>query len=328
LGANESVFGASPFAVTAMQEAAARGQWYGDPTAFELRSALAARIGGGLDNYVVGAGIDGLLLHLCRAYLAPGDAVVTTQGSYPTFEYAVVQTGARLERVPYRDYAPDLEGLAERANETRARLVYLANPDNPSGALSSASDIANLRGLLPAGCLLVLDEAYAEFVGEVAAPDFADSFVVRVRTFSKAYGMAGLRVGYVIGHPDTLAPLNLTRAHFEVSSVSLDGALAAYDDAVFLASVVARNAVQRDKLSALLARHGLTPRPSWTNFVLGDAGTPDRASAIVARLAELGVFIRKPGQPPLDRFVRVSVGLDEDLAVLDEALVASALQHG
>jgi histidinol-phosphate aminotransferase len=317
LGANESVFGPSPQAVEAMREQVARSQNYGDPLAFELRVALSSKFGGSLENYLVGPGIDGLLGHLAVAYLDRGSTVITTQGSYPTFEYAVATTGAKVERVPYKNFAVDLEGLAQKADEIQANLVYIANPDNPSGSFHPGEAIKNFLQLLPSSTLIVLDEAYLDFV---APYDIDDERVIRLRTFSKAYGMAGMRVAYAMGNPKLLAPVNKVRAHFEVNSVAQAGALASLRDGEFLNSVVLQNQTNREYLSDLLNRFGLAPLKSFTNFVLADAGTKDRAERIVIQLRNEGVFIRKPAFPPFDSFIRVSIGLDADLDILDVAL--------
>ncbi len=317
LGANESVFGASPRAIEAMSQAAHAPQWYGDPLSYELKTELALQFNLSLDHFVVGPGIDGLFSHLASAYLEPNDKVVTTLGSYPTFNYFIDAVGAELVQVPCRDLQVDLSGLAEAVKLHHAKAVYVANPDNPSGTFHSGEAIQGFIDSLPDHVLIILDEAYIDFVDSY---DVSDHRLIRLRTFSKAHGMAGARVAFAFGEPKALQPLNRIRPHFEVSSIAQAGALASLRDQTHLAKVKEMNRVAKFDLSILLEKLGLFPLTSSTNFVLGDAGSKERAEAIVAGLREEGVFIRKPGLAPLDRYIRVTVGLEDDHQILVKAL--------
>jgi histidinol-phosphate aminotransferase len=323
LGANESVFGPSPRAVAAIA-AAARDAWmYGDPECHDLKAAIAAHHGLGPESVVIGEGIDGLLGSLVRLLVAPGTPVVTSLGTYPTFNYHVAGFGGVLRPVPYRDDSPDFDGLAAAARETAAPLVYLANPDNPMGAWHPAAAVARLLDSLPADSLLCLDEAYADTAPPDALPplDGSDARLIRMRTFSKAHGLAGLRVGYALGHPALIAAFDRVRNHFATGRVAQAGALAALGDADHLAATVARIAAARESLAALAREAGLVPLPSATNFVTIDCGGDGHfARRVVAALAERGVFVRMPFAPPQDRCIRVSAGTDADLALLGEVL--------
>lgn len=321
LGANESAFGPSPRAIEVMRDAARKISWYGDPESGELREALAAhhRI---TDRCIVaGNGIDGLLGMIARVCVAPGDAVVTTAGTYPTFAYHVLGFGGILYTVPYRDDRIDCEALAGTARKTKARLVYIANPDNPSGTWRSAADIITLRDNLPEPCLLVLDEAYADFAPPESLPeiDTADPRIARVRTFSKAHGLAGARVGYMIAHPTLIDAIGKIRNQFEVSRLSQMAALASLEDPAHIARVLKAVNEGRGEYERLAADLGLPVIPSKTNFLCIDVGGPDRARDILARLLKRGVFIRMPGAPPLDRCIRVTVGLPEERSLFAEA---------
>ncbi len=310
LGANESAFGPSPLAREAMRAAADRVEYYGDPESFDLRTVLARRLGVGIENIVVGSGIDDLLGLVVRVVLEPGETAVTSLGAYPTFTYHVHGFGGKLERVPYTDDRNDLAGLAEAARHTDACLVYLANPDNPTGSWFSADVVADFVEQLPASTLLVLDEAYAEFAPpEAILPMRADnSRVVHVRTFSKAYGMAGARIGYAVASREVIAAFEKVRLHFGVSSLAQAGALAALEDDEYLRTVIAQVAEGREDYARLGTELGLRPVPSAANFVSFDTGSPERARALLNALAARGVFVRMPGAPPLDRYVRVTVG--------------------
>ncbi|MDO5648483.1 pyridoxal phosphate-dependent aminotransferase [Paracoccus sp. (in: a-proteobacteria)] len=323
LGANENGFGPSPRAIAAMSRAAAEVWKYGDPDLFDLKTALAAQCGVTPAHITVGEGIDGILGNLVRLMIAPGDAVVTSDGAYPTFNYHVAGFGGALHKVPYRNDAEDPAALAARAAQVGARLVYLANPDNPMGSWVPGADIAAMLDALPGDCLLVLDQAYGEFAPDDAVPDIAadDPRVIRMRTFSKAYGMAGARIGYAIGAPDLIAGFDRIRNHFGVSRMAQAGALAALNDRDWLAQTVAQVARARDRIGVIAAENGMRALPSATNFVAVDTGRDgDFARRVVAGLAELGVFIRMPGVAPLDRCIRISCGPDAELDVLADAL--------
>jgi histidinol-phosphate aminotransferase len=310
LGANESSFGPSPRALEAMREAAARVSYYGDPENYDLRTALAAHHGVGIEHIIVGSGADDLLGLTVRAFLDRGEIAVMSLGGYPTFAYHVTGYGGVLERIPYRDDRNDLDALADTARHVGARMVYLANPDNPSGTWHTATDVLAFRERLPDDCLLLLDEAYADFAPPDALPplDTDDPRMLRVRTFSKAHGMAGARIGYAIASAETIRTFDKIRLHFGVNSIAQAGALASLGDPEFVRSVVVAVAEGRRDYEALAHELDLPSLPSATNFVCIDVGGVERAQALVAALAERGVFIRMPGAPPLNRCIRVTVG--------------------
>ena len=316
LGANESAFGPSPSAVVAMRDAIAESADYGDPESHELRSALAAIHGVTIDHITIGSGIDDLLGLVVRTFLERGATAVTSLGAYPTFNFHVAGYGGNLERVPYQDDRSDLEMLAASARQTSASLVYLANPDNPSGSWHSAEAIAAFRENLPTGTLLLLDEAYCDFAPDDAIPpiDADDDSIIRVRTFSKAHGMAGLRIGYAITTTQTHLAFDKVRLHFGVNRIAQAGALASLGDTTYLRGVVAAVAEGRHDYSQLALKLGLVPLASATNFVSIDVGGRKRAELLLAALAEQGVFVRMPGAPPLDRCIRVTVGTPDQRA--------------
>lgn len=326
LGANENVFGPSPRAIEAMAQAA-RDVWkYGDPENHDLRHALAAHHGVGADNVVVGEGIDGLLGYLVRMLIAPGDAVVTSEGAYPTFNFHVAGFGGVLHKVPYKGDHEDPDALITRAAETGAKLIYLANPDNPMGSWHDAATIARMIKAVPEGALLALDEAYVDLAPDGTAPEIApeDPRVIRMRTFSKGYGMAGARVGYAIGSAPLIEGFNKIRNHFGMSRIAQAGALAALADQAWLAEVQARVAEARDRIAAIARANGLAPLPSATNFVTIDCGGDGAfARRVLAELIARDIFVRMPFVAPHDRCIRVSAGRAEDLAALEAALPAA-----
>jgi len=323
LGANESVFGPSPRAVTAIAEAAA-GVWrYGDPEAHDLRAAIAAHHGVAPANVMIGEGIDALLGNLVRLLVDPGAPVVTSRGAYPTLNYHVTGFGGVLETVAYRDDAEDPEALLAAVRATGARLVYLANPDNPMGSWRGAAEIADLVAGLPADAVLCLDEAYADFAPAAAIlpidPD--EPRVIRMRTFSKAYGLAGLRVGYALGNAALIAAFERVRNHFGVNQIGQAAAIAALADPAWLHRVVAEVTSAKARIAAIAAASGLRALPSATNFVSIDCGGDGRfARDVLNGLIARGVFVRMPAVAPLNRCIRITAGGPQDLAILGAAL--------
>lgn len=323
LGANESVFGPSPGAVQAIAEAAAESWMYGDPESHDLRGALALLHGVERENIVVGVGIDGLLGTAVRLFVEPGTPVVASLGAYPTFGFHVRASGGVLHGAPYRDDYEDPEALAAVAGEVHARLVYLANPDNPMGTCHASATVLRLRDDLPEASLLCLDEAYCEFAPPGALPpiDVADRRMLRFRTFSKAHGLAGARVGYCIGEASVIACFDRVRDHFGVGRISQAAALGSLQDQAYLAGVVAAVEESRVAIAAIAAEHDLAVVESHANFVAVDCGRDGSfARAVLVGLGARGVFVRMPGVAPLDRCIRVSAGTPAQLAVLAEAL--------
>lgn len=323
LGANESVFGPSPLALQAISQAASDAWMYGDPEVHDLRHALAAHHGVTPGNLIVGEGIDGLLGYLVRLFVGAGDAVVTSDGAYPTFNYHVAGFGGVLHKVPYKDDREDPDALIAKAREVDAKLIYFANPDNPMGTWHSADVIQRMIDTLPDGCVLALDEAYADTAPAGAIPplDVTHPRVIRFRTFSKAYGLAGMRVGYGITAADFITSFAKIRNHFGMGRVAQAAALAALEDQAHLQATVAQIAAAREKISEIARANGLVPLPSATNFVTIDCGKDgDYARAVVAALIAQGVFVRMPFVAPQDRCIRVSCAPDDALAIFAEAL--------
>lgn len=329
LGANENGFGPAPSVIRAMQDAAGSVWCYGDSTNHDLRQALAAHHGIDPAHITVGEGIDGLLGVLVRLTVGTGDRVVTSRGGYPTFNYHVAGFGGTLDLVDYAQDLQDCEALLARA--PGAKLVYLATPDNPMGAALPPAEVEAMVARVPNGTLLVLDEAYGEFAE--ARPQIApdDPRVIRMGTFSKAYGLAGLRVGYAIGPRDLIAAFDRVRNHFGVNRMAQTAALAALDDQDWLTHIRQEVAASRRRIAQIGAGCGLTALPSQTNFVTLDCGADGAlARRVVAELAARDVFIRMPGVAPLDRCVRISCGPAADMDLLADALpqaVAAARQQ-
>jgi histidinol-phosphate aminotransferase len=323
MGANESSFGPSPRVVARMAEVA-RDMWmYCDPDNFDLKVAAAAHLGVSPDNVVIGEGIDGLLGLVTRMYLAPGDAVVTSLGAYPTFNFHVAGAGGRLVAVPYENDRENLDALLAAVRREKAPLVYISNPDNPMGSWWEAGELVRFMDALPETTMLVLDEAYGELGPASALPavDVGRPNVIRMRTFSKAYGLAGIRCGYAVGDAGVIRDFEKIRNHYGVSRMAQIAGVEALADQLYLDGVVERVAAGRRRIAAIAEASGLRPLASATNFVTIDCGRDGAfALKLLQGLLSRDVFIRKPMVPVLDRCIRVSVGLDHELDVFAEEL--------
>jgi histidinol-phosphate aminotransferase len=323
LGANESAYGPSAKAVAAMEAAAGESWKYCDPENYDLRAALARFHGVALSNVVIGEGIDGLLGLAVGIAADPGTPVVTSDGAYPTFNFHVAAQGARLVKVPFRNDKEDLDALLDATRRETARILYVSNPNNPMGSWWPAEVLDHLIAGLPDGVLLLLDEAYCDTApaGAVPALDMAHPQVLRLRTFSKAYGLAGARIGYALGDASLIALFEKVRNHYGINRLGQIGALAALQDQVWLADVVGRIAGARQRIADIARRNGLRPLASATNFVAIDCGRDgDYAKRVLEGLLERDVFARKPAVAPLDRCIRVSCGLDAELEVFADVL--------
>jgi len=324
LGANESAFGPSPEAVAAMRHELPRLSWYGDPESLDLRDALTEKHRCRSEQVLVGAGIDDLMGLAVRAFVGPGDAALSTRGTYPTFNYHVVGFGGRPIAASYRgDGTLDCDELVAAARREAPSIVYIANPDNPSGTFIRRDDVTRFYEALPRDSLLLLDEAYADFIDEsdLLPPVFEDR-LIRLRTFSKAYGMAGARIGYALGSERIIQIFAKIRLQYGINRNAQIGALASLADETFRRYVVSETAKARDDYYNIASRLGRRYIESHANFVCIDFGTAQRATHIMNELLSRGVWVRKPGAPPLDSYIRVSAGTDPMRRTFEAALQA------
>lgn len=324
LGANESAFGPSPKAIAAMEAELPRLSWYGDPESLDLRDALAEKHRCDPAQVVVGSGIDDLMGLAVRAFVAPGQTTVATTGTYPTFAYHVVGYGGKPITVDYRaDGTPNWEALLDAARRLTPSIVYLANPDNPSGRFIPRAEMVRFYEALPRDTLLMLDEAYADFVeeSELLPPVFEDR-LIRLRTFSKAYGMAGARIGYGLATQRNVQTFQKIRLHYGINRNAQIGALASLQDDDFRRYVVGETAKAREEYYRLAASLRRSYIESHTNFVCIDLETPQQATQVMEELLRRGVWIRKPGAPPLDSYIRVSAGTQPMRTIVCNALRA------
>ncbi|MGM0691925.1 MAG: aminotransferase class I/II-fold pyridoxal phosphate-dependent enzyme [Pseudomonadota bacterium] len=303
---------------------------YGDSEALGIRRRLAEHRAIPLDAMLVDAGADSLIALALRAVAEPGLPVVSTTGTYPTFAYFARGQGCRVVEVPYSEgpgyLAPDLDALAKAAREQSARLVYLANPDNPGGHLHDDDDVLALRDALPDDCWLLLDEAYHDF-REDADGEFGRRVlpgVIRLRTLSKAHGLAGLRVGYAIATPETLAMMMKVRIHYAVSTLSQAAAETVLDAREEVTAHVAAVRERRERLAARLRALGADVLPSATNFVGLRLASAELAGRVHQALLDEGKLIARPADPALGHVLRITAVEDAlvpgQLKILEDAL--------
>ncbi len=323
IGANENVFGPAPSVIAAINANAPDVWSYGDPENFAVKAALAAHLNISVDNIAVGEGIDGLFGLAVRLFVEPDTKVLTSLGAYPTFNFHVHGFGGTLLTTPYIADQEDPSSLIALAKHHRPRILYFSNPDNPMGTCWPAHEIQRLIEETPTETVLMLDEAYSEFApaGTMPKLDVGRKNLLRFRTFSKAYGLAGMRVGYCIGHADVIKAFDKIRNHFGVGRLSQVAAVAALNDQAWLNHVVSEVEKSRQRIYEIALQNGLKPITSATNFVAVDCGQDGTyARKIVDGLLGHGIFIRMPGVAPLNRCIRISCGTPEHLDALAKAL--------
>ena len=311
LASNENPLGISPLARAAVERALAELGLYPDGNGHDLKTALSRRLGVGLDQIVLGNGSNDVLELTARLFLGPNASAVYAQHAFAVYPLATQACGAVGIEVPARAYGHDLEAMADAIRDD-TRLVFIANPNNPTGTLLEAEELHAFLGRVPANVAVVLDEAYGEYLdSERRAPslEWLTEFpnLILTRTFSKAYGLAGLRVGYALARPEVAELLNRLRQPFNVNSLALAAAEAALDDEGFLAESKRLNDAGLAQLTEGFRRLGLAYIPSWGNFVcvqVGDAGR------VYQELLRRGIIVRPVDNYGLPEHLRVSVGTE------------------
>jgi histidinol-phosphate aminotransferase len=310
IASNENPLGPSPLGIEAAKKALAQANRYPDGSGFYLREALSKRHSIPAENIILGGGSTELIDLSARMVLRPGDCGVTSFGSFPLYHIAVRATGARYLEIPMRDFTFDLPAIA-RGLPPETKLIFLANPNNPTGTMFTADEFDAFLDLVPEHVLIVLDEAYCDYVGRA---DYSRSIeivrggrnLVVLRTFSKVYGLAGLRIGYGVGPAGLLNEMNKIRGPFNTSGVAQAAALAALDDTEHVRRSVESNRAGLAQLGAALEKLGLRVIPSFANFVLLNFGFD--ADPLSAELLNRGVIVRPMRWMGFPEAVRVSVG--------------------
>lgn len=313
LASNENPRGPSRLVLEAIALHTARASRYPDAAAWQLRGALAAHHGIAMDEIVVGNGSNELIDLICRTYASPSDHAVIGVPSFICYALGLTTANVPFDAVPLREQLDwDLEALHATVTD-KTRLIFIANPNNPTGSYVGRDALERTLRDLPSRILVVLDEAYVDFVD---ADDYTSALELRdlrerlivLRTFSKAYGLAALRVGYAIGRPEVVGYLNRTRPPFNVGTLSQEAARAALGDQGYVRESVEMNRLERARVSAALTQMGLFVAPSQANFVFVDFKRDNRE--VYDRMLRMGVIIR-PIPKPVDTWLRITIGLPD-----------------
>ena len=333
LNANENPLGVSEAAKKAVTEELTRMNRYPDGSVSALRKAVAERLYISPDQVIHGNGSDELLSLVASAYLEPGKRAVYSQYSFSVYQLVSQARGATCVEVPVKDdFGYDLTAILKEAQEPNTGVVFLTNPNNPTGLLLDKAELHVTLEQIPSDVLVVLDEAYQEFAPGTAFEDpdtLIEQFpnVLITRTFSKAYGLAGFRVGYGVANATIIETLNRIRGPFNVNRLAQVTALAALEDESFLNQTVANNQKERENFENELERMGVKYIPSQTNFVMFEV--PD-APTMIKRLREAGILVRSLKSYGLDKWIRVSIGKSQDMACLLDVFFVTMrlLRHG
>jgi histidinol-phosphate aminotransferase len=321
LASNENALGPSPKALEAMKKALPNLHRYPDGSCYTLVQRLGKHWEVSPEEIIVGNGSDELITLATRAFLDPGDEVVIADPTFLIYRIASQIAGAKIRTVPLRDFRYDLAAM-RKAITSRTKILFIANPDNPTGTYVTKAEVESFLSGLPKELLLFFDEAYAELVD---APDYPDTRaylkghpIVMTRSFSKAYGLAGIRVGYGIGNREVIQAMHRVREPFNVNSLAQAAALAALDDAEHLEKT--RELLRKEKpiLTQGLKSAGFTPIPSAANFILFHAGP--QASHLAQQLLKRGIIVREMSGWNLSEYLRVTVGLAAENQAFLQAL--------
>ena len=309
LASNENPLGPSPIALAAMQKVLANLNLYPDGNAFYLKQKLAEKLGVAPANLVLGNGSNEIIEFIGHAYFAPGVDVVVSQFCFAIYPLVVKLFGANVVTVPAKNHGHDLPAML-KAITPQTRVVFVANPNNPTGTLAPREEVIQLVNDVPDDVLLVMDEAYIEFLDEpldlVSLVNHgARPNLILMRTFSKIFGLAGLRLGYGIGHPGLISTLEKTRQPFNINSIAQAGAIAALDDAEHMRKTRENNARGLDFFQRAFREMKLEYVPSSANFVLVRVGEGQK---VFETMQKLGVITRPMGGYQLPEWIRISVG--------------------
>jgi histidinol-phosphate aminotransferase len=314
LASNENPLGPSPKAIAAARAVLGDSNRYPDGGTHLLREKLAGRHGVSQEEIFVGLGSSEIIDLAARVLLRPGLQGLTSEGTYAPFSVAIRASGAELVLVPQREFAFDLKAMA-KAITPKTGVIYLANPNNPTGSAFGREEFEEFLAAVPDGVLVVLDEAYIDYAVSMDLRQSVEAYRERknlliLRTFSKVYGLAGLRIGYGIGRPELLSAMNKLKTPFNTSGVAQAAALAALDDNEHVTRCIETNATERKRLNEGLARLGFRPVPSEANFVFMVVGP--EAKALSDDLLRMGVIVRPLGWMGFPEAIRISVGTAEE----------------
>jgi histidinol-phosphate aminotransferase len=322
LASNENPLGASPRAIEAMTHAMNDLQLYPNG-GYDLRVALAKRYNVSVDSVIPGSGSEAIMLNILRTFLAPGDEVITTEAAFIGFQVLAHASGTVYRTVPYDNWRYDLPAIAGLVSE-RTKLIYLANPNNPTGTMFTRDEFDRFYSRIPKDLLIILDEAYYEYACD--NPAYPDSLhyrydnVITLRTFSKIYGLAGVRIGYGFAHPDLISLMLKVKLPFEPSTLAQAAGIGALQDADFLTRSVEVNNRGREFLFSRLTEMCLRPIRSAANFIMVVMQSEHDVESLYEELLKQGVIIRPLKPFGLPNCLRITIGTEEENNILIEKL--------
>jgi histidinol-phosphate aminotransferase len=325
LASNEGPFGPFPSAIEAIRRALPESNRYPDGGCYRLRETLAERHGVPFEHVIVAAGADAVIGYVCQSTLDPGDEIVTPWPSFPSYVLDPLKASSVTLRVPLDDGRVDVDALLA-AVTPRTKLAFVPTVNNPTGTMTPRDDLLRFLDGVPEHVLTVVDEAYFQYVEDPSFPDAIEEAangrnVLALRTFSKIYGLAGLRIGYGVGPPEVISAMRKVQRAFDVTTPAQEAALASLDDD---AEIERRRAVNREAMAALeavLREHGFDPiSPAVGNFLYVDVG--EDAAALDQRLLRRGVIVRPMGSFGAPSALRITAGTPEEIAFLAEQLDA------
>ena len=314
MASNENPLGPSPKAMEAVRQALAESNRYPDGNAYLLRTALSKKFNVTLDHLIIGNGSDELVLFIALTYLGPQDQIIVSDKAFIRYEMAAQVMGTQCVHVPMKDFRHDLDGMAQAVGP-QTRAIFFSNPNNPVGTMVNRMAVERLLDAVPPRVVIIIDEAYREYVDH---PDYPDALtylkthpnVIVLRTFSKAHGLAGLRIGYGIAHPQIIRDINRVRPPFNVNRLAQAAALAALEDEEHVQRTVRMNTEQKAYLEQELTRLKIAFIPSSTNFILIDAGFD--SLKVSQYLLTQGIIVRPMAGFRMPTHLRVTIGTPEE----------------
>jgi histidinol-phosphate aminotransferase len=324
LASNENPLGPSPFAIKAMTNALWDVHRYPDMNAYMLKKSLSKLYKLKHENIILGNGSEGIMAYIARAFIQPGQEVLTCQNSFIGFSIIIRSVGATLKTVPLtKDYRFDVEGLAKSITD-KTKVIYICNPNNPTGTYITKKEFDVLMSHVPNHVLVILDEAYFEFAaGKEDYPnsmDYRYDNVLTLRTFSKAYGLAGIRIGYGFGHEDLIANLAKVKLPFEPGLIAQMGAAGAIHDKPHLRRTIINNQRRYKETFDFLTKHGFNPIKSVANFIAFKTGSGEASAYMFDKLLDHGVIIRQLKANEMPDYVRVSLGKKSEMGHFFKAM--------
>ncbi len=323
LASNENPLGPSPFAIQKMTNALWEVHRYPDMNAYALKSALAKLYKLKKENIILGNGSEGIMSYIARAFVQPGHEILTSENTFIGFYIIARSVGAHLKTVPLKNYRFDAEALAKNITP-KTKIIYICNPNNPTGTYITKKEFDTLMSHVPSHVLVILDEAYFEFARETEdypnSMDYRYDNVITLRTFSKAYGLSGIRIGYGFGHEDLIANLHKVKMPFEPGLIAQMGALGAIYDKPHLKRTVVNNKRRYTELFDFLTKHQFNPIPSVANFIAFKTGSEEASRYLFDKLLDHGVIIRQLKANEMPEFVRVSLGTKREMSHFFKAM--------